>query len=132
MFRLRHRAGWKEELYVTCAPVLFFQVYLIGSHVLIYYPQECYIIPRLFGQTNTGFRLCNMIIAREGEIRKGPTPLLLCAGWFIGRGVKHGISGASGECGAVHLFNVPSMTTGDRENSRVFFQLFSSILPEQY
>lgn len=61
-----------------------------------------------------------------------PTPLLLCARWFIGRGVEYGFSGASGECGAVHLFNVPSMTTGDRENSRVFFQLFSSILPEQY
>ena len=60
------------------------------------------------------------------------TPLLLCGVWFIGKGVKHGISGASGECGAVHLFNVPSMTTGDRENSCVFFQLFSSILPEQY
>lgn len=29
MFRLRHRAGWIEELYVTCAPVLFFQVYLL-------------------------------------------------------------------------------------------------------
>lgn len=52
------------------------------------------------------------------------TPLLLCAWWFIGRGVKHGISGASGECGAVHLFNVPSMTTGGRENSRVFSSFF--------
>lgn len=88
----------------------------------------CNVAPALVAgvwrSRNTGFRLCDMIIARNPQLRKGLTPLLLCAGWFIGRGVKHGISGASGECGAVHLFNVPSMTTGDRENSRVFSSFF--------
>ena len=48
------------------------------------------------------------------------TPLLLHSWQFICRGGENGFSGASGECGAVHLFNAPSMTTGDKENSCVF------------
>ena len=39
---------------------------------------------------------------------------------------KIAIFGASGECGAVDLFNRPSMTTGGQRNSGVFGELFPS------